>query len=279
MRKPFLFAFIGAIIFACGDVNRQQREPVARAFDSYLYREDLAGIFPATISEADSARLARQFIDRWIRNQLYLRLAESNLPGGEKNVDKQIENFRASLLIHKYQQYLVGQKLDTIISIYEIHNYYENHTGNFVLDRPAITGIYMKTPLAAPDRDRILAWFRDDNDFIRLENYAGRHAENYLFFGDEWIYLNEVLGNMPAGSRNQPASMSGLDHIIVTDSEYQYFIGITGYLPARSEMPLSLATRKIKSIILNQRKIKFLNELETKIVAEGSSKNYFQYFQ
>jgi hypothetical protein len=279
MRISVLFAFTLAIFLACGNINHQQQEPVARAFDSHLYREDLAGIFPANITEADSTRIARQFIEKWIRNQLYLRLAEANLPEDEKNVQKQIENFRASLLIHKYQQYLLGQNLDTIVSMNEINNYYDNHPGNFVLDRPAITGIYMKISLSAPDLDRILEWFRGDNDFIRLENFAGRYAQNYLFFSNEWIYLSNVLGNLPVGSRYQAANLSGPDHIMIADSEYQYFIGITDYLPANSGMPLSLASRKIKSIILNQRKIKFLNELENKIMTESSSKNYFQYFQ
>jgi hypothetical protein len=267
------------ILSSCHEVKHQQNEPVARAFGSYLYREDLAGIIPAGISEGDSARIARQFMDRWIRNQLYLRLAESNLPDAEKNVEKQIQDFRASLLIHKYQQYLLGQKLDTIISFYEINNYYDIHPANFVLDRPAVSGIYMKIPLSAPDRDRLLSWFRGDNDFIRLENYAMRYAESHLVFGEEWIFVNDVLLNLPPGHRGQPARLSGTDHIIATDSQYQYFIGITGYLPAGDLMPLSLATPKIKSIILNQRKIKFLNELENKIMTEGMSKNYFQYFQ
>jgi hypothetical protein len=279
MRISVLVVFTAAIILACEDVSRQQQEPVARAFGSYLYREDLAGIFPANINQADSIRIARQFIERWIRNQLYLRLAETNLPEDEKNVEKQIENFRASLLIHKYQQYLLGQNLDTIISMNEINNYYDNHPGNFVLHRPAITGIYIKIPISAPDRDRILTWFRGDNDLIRLENYAARYAAEYLFFVEEWVYLNDVFGNLPSGSREPPDGIPGPDHIAVTDDEYQYFIGITGFLPARSQMPLSLASRKIKTIILNQRKIKFLNELEKSVMTEGSSKNYFQYFQ
>ncbi len=279
MRISVLVVFTAAVIFACEDVSRQQQEPVARALGSYLYREDLAGIFPANIDQADSTRIARQFIERWIRNQLYLRLAENNLPGGDKNVEKQVESFRASLLIHKYQQYLLGQNMDTIVSMNEINNYYDTNPGNFVLDRPAITGIYMKIPLSAPDRDRLLAWFRGDNDLIRLENYAARYSGEHLFFGDEWAYINDVFGNLPSGSREPPGGIPGLDHISVSDDEYQYFIGITGYLPVRSQMPLSLASRKIKTIILNQRKIKFLNELEKSVMAEGSSKNYFQYFQ
>ena len=279
MRISVLLVFKAVTFLTCGDLSRQQQEPVARAFDSYLYREDLAGIFPANIKETDSTRIARQFIDRWIRNQLYFRLAETKLPGDEKNVEKQIENFRASLLIHKYQQYLLGQNLDTIISMNEINKYYENHPGNFVLDRPAIMGIYMKIPLSAPERDKILTWFRDDNYLILLENYAGRYTGDYLFFTDEWVYLNDVFGNLPAGSREPPAGIQGLDHISVTDNEYLYFIGIKDYLQVRSQMPLSLASRKIKTIILNQRKIKFLNELEKSVMTEGSSKNYFQYFQ
>jgi hypothetical protein len=258
--------------------GKRQHEPLARVNNNYLYRDDLSAIFPGNISSEDSAKLARNYIDKWVRNQLFLRLAEINLPDEEKNVEKQIADFRATLLIHKYQQYLLGQKLDTIITIQEIDEYYENHSNNFILDQPAIRGVFLKVRLSSPNRDRILTWFRNENDYIRLENYSEQYAETRLWFNDDWVYLNSILGMLPPGSFSPADNLSGRDHLIITDSEFQYFLGISEFLDARSRMPATIAAQKIKSIILNKRKIKFLNELEKSVLSEGFNKNAYQYF-
>jgi len=273
---PLLLA--GLIAFSCDRLNNGNREPVARVYSAYLYKDDLAGIFPANISAADSIKIARNYIDKWIRNQLFLRLAEMNLPAGEKNLDKQIADFRASLLIYKYQQHLLGQKLDSLITVREMEEYYEQHGNNFVLDKPAIRGVFLIVPVDAPDRNRLAGWLRSDNELIQIENYIIQNAITHAMFNDHWIYLDEILREMPSGSYTLPGNMLNVDHITTTDDQYHYFLGITEYRPVRSQMPFSLAMDKIKSIILNKRKIEFLQELEKNIVTEGLSKNAFQHY-
>lgn len=39
-----------------------------------------------------------------------------------KNLNEQIENYKNSLLIYKYEQYLINQNLDTTITLEEIKN-------------------------------------------------------------------------------------------------------------------------------------------------------------
>ena len=53
---------------------------------------------------------SRDFIEKWVRNQLLLNKAEINLTDEEKNVELQIENYRSSLLIYAYQQSYLRQK-------------------------------------------------------------------------------------------------------------------------------------------------------------------------
>ncbi|MFP4366425.1 MAG: hypothetical protein ACLFQA_04960 [Bacteroidales bacterium] len=273
---PLLFILL--VYSSCTNFESNQKEALARVHSNYLYRSDISGIFPDNISEADSIKIARNYIDKWIRKQLFLRLAEINLPEEEKDVEKQIADFRASLLIHKYQQFLLMQKLDSTISQNEIREYYKDHLDNFILDKPAIKGIFLKVPLDSPNRDMILPWFRNGNDVVQLENYARQYADSYAWFDEDWLYLDDILKNIPENLLNNTSGLSNTDHLVVTGEEYQFFIGITDYLEPRNEMPFSLASQKIKSIILNKRKIKFLNELEQNILTEGSSKNSYQYF-
>jgi hypothetical protein len=278
MKYYFSLLIILASIPACKNFNNRQQEPLAKVYNNYLYREDLDQIIPSFLSGEDSIKIARNYIDKWIRNQLFLKLAEINLPEKEKNIDKQIAEFRASLLIYKYQQHLLSQKLDSIISTVELEEYYENHSNNFILDKPAIRGIFIKVPVDTPNRDRILTMFRNDDDLIQMELFRDQYAVNHLWFTEHWMYLADVLDHLPPGLLNLPANITNTDNLRASDSRYHYFIGIKEYRAPKSQMPFSLASQNIKSIILNKRKIQFLNELERNVLTEGLSKNAYQYF-
>lgn len=278
MNLLFVLPVLLFLILSCTDSINNQKEPLAKVYNSYLYKEDITGIFPANISTADSVKLARNYVDKWIRNQLFLRLAEINLPEEDKDLNKQIADYRASLLIFKYQQYLLNQKLDSLISVKEIEDYYENHGNNFILDKPLITGILVKVPVNAPDQGRLLPLFRSGNNIDQIENYANQHGGSYALFSDEWLYLDEVMSMLPPQSAGATLNISNTDHLAAKDNDHYYFLGIYELRPARSQMPLALAVDNIRTIILNKRKIQLLNELENNVLAEGLNKNAYQYY-
>ena len=45
----------------------------------------------------------------------------------EQEIDKQVEEYRNSLLIFEFQKAIVKQNLDTIVEKEEIQDYYTNH--------------------------------------------------------------------------------------------------------------------------------------------------------
>ena len=134
MRQILLIAVL-LFLASCSDYKRKSDEqPVARVFDRYLYTDAIKDIMPANISSSDSVIIARDFIEKWIKKQLLLNKAELNLTEEEKNVDKQIDNYKTSLLIYKYEQSLIKQKLDTFVSFNEIKEYYNENSSNFLLN-------------------------------------------------------------------------------------------------------------------------------------------------
>lgn len=49
---------------------------MARAYDKFLFPENLAGIVPPNASESDSLLLIKNYIDNWIHQQVVLHKAE-----------------------------------------------------------------------------------------------------------------------------------------------------------------------------------------------------------
>ena len=92
-----------------------------------------------------------KFINDWIRRQLLLSHAEINLSVDLVKYEKQVEDYRASLLIFAYQQELINQNLDSAISFSDINDYYDSYISEFDLSKNIFKGRFIIIDKLAPD--------------------------------------------------------------------------------------------------------------------------------
>src|SRR5690606_17200942 len=109
---------------------------VARAYQDELLWSDLRNVIPFNIAAADSAALAQQFIHNWLKRRTVLHQAEQNLADTEKDFERQLQDYRNSLVIYAYEQALVQQKLDTVVLSNEMDEYHRQNSANFQLREP-----------------------------------------------------------------------------------------------------------------------------------------------
>jgi len=114
MKIKFIIPVILFIAFSCKtekttDATGNQKA-IARVFEKSLYAEDIKEILPKNTSPKDSAIFVKGFIEQWITNELLMHQAESNLPEDEKDVQKEIDDYRKNLLVYRYETELVHQK-------------------------------------------------------------------------------------------------------------------------------------------------------------------------
>ena len=91
----------------------------------------------------DSAYFVAKFINNWIRKELLLSHAEMNINMDLFEFEKQIEDYRESLLIFAYQQEILNQNFDTMISSLEIQDYYNQFKDEFVLNENIFKGRFI----------------------------------------------------------------------------------------------------------------------------------------
>ena len=103
-------------------------------------------------------------IDKWIRKQLLLEKAELNLTPSQKDVEIQLNDYRSSLLIYKYEQEWIKQNLDTVVAENEIREYYKLYSGNFILDENILKALYVKIPVFSPNIDKVKKWYKSDKN-------------------------------------------------------------------------------------------------------------------
>lgn len=270
----FLLVFVVA---GCQEQNDKDKKPIARIHDKYLYLSELKNVIPENKSEEDSALIAKNYIDKWIKKQLLLKNAERNLPKEQKDITKQIEEYRASLLIYRYQQELIDQKLDTVIPNEEIKNYYNDNASNFVLDKNLAKILYIKLPLNSPNIENVRRWYRsnDEEDLEELEDYCYQYADKFDDFDNQWIDFDSFLKNLPLEISQPQRFFRNNRYIEEREGNALHFIRINDYTLRGNQAPMDYVRDKIKNIIINKRKHQLLKSLENDIYNQALNHNEF----
>ena len=268
-----IFILIIPIIFlsACTDLkNDASRTIIARAGDKYLYADELPGMINNGVSEADSISITRNFIDRWIKKELMLNRAELNLTDDYiSEMNQKLEETRSSLMIYQYQQQMMVQRMDTTVDVSEIDSYYNNNIQAFKLTHPIVKAVFIKIPLEAPNINRARAWYKSNSqeDLQNLESYCYQFADVVVILDGK---RNDV-GNTARFLRNNT-------FYEVSDSLSYYFVSIRDFRLAGDEAPMEYVSKDIRNIILNNRKIEFLQNLENGIYNEALRENQFKIY-
>ena len=131
-----------ALVSCQNSRNGKNDKPVAAIYDKVLYQSDLQDILYDGISVNDSIVRTKAFIDNWIRRQLLIHQAENNLDKSELDCLKEIEDYRNSLIIYKYESLLISQNLDTVVSDDEIEKYI-NDNALFDMNKDAVRSIIL----------------------------------------------------------------------------------------------------------------------------------------
>ena len=159
-----------------------QQIPAARVFETFLYQSEISDFIPKGTTQEDSTLMAQNYIRNWVTQKLLLHKAIENLSIEETSyTQKQVEDYRTSLLIHQYKQKLIAQRLIDDISDEEIKKYYTKHENNFVLATPIVKAVFFILPKNAPNLKEVKKWFKSDKapDQENLEDYCLTHARKY----------------------------------------------------------------------------------------------------
>ncbi len=276
--KYLTFLLSIALLAGCLESRKKANDiPVAKVYDKYLYVSQLQEIVPSGLSFEDSLLIVKDHIDKWIRNQLLLFQAEQYLTPEEKDVERQIEDYRTSLVIFKYEQSYIAEKLDTTIAEEDIEEYYNNYSSNFILNNNLLKGIFIQVPRSAPEIYRIRSWYRSDDpeNIKKMEQYCYNNATKFDYFEENWKYFDEILKEMPKIYTRPESILQWRKSYEIMDSTYYYFLKISDHCLEGSVTPLELVREDIKSILLNKRKIQLIQELEANIYNDALNHGNF----
>ncbi|MBR3577268.1 MAG: hypothetical protein IKN98_00610 [Bacteroidales bacterium] len=192
MKRTFLLFLLPLCMFAgC----RHDDRVVAEVHNHKLYASEVGQLVPAGLSRADSADFAQHVIDDWIMEQVILAEAEKTLTVGEKVFDKELEEYRKTLLKNRYFEKITADAEKFKVSDEEVRAAIRQTKVNLVSDKEIVKINYVKLPRHAAVRDELKEILFDDARRItekeRIAELCSDSIE-YFITDDQWLFWEDI---------------------------------------------------------------------------------------
>jgi hypothetical protein len=209
-----------------------------------------------------------------------LKKAESNLGDEQKDVSRQLEEYRSSLITYAYESKLIGQNLDTSVSDAQIASYYERNKQNFELKDNIIKVVYLRLARNAPKLAYVKEWYKREDAKSRqlLADYCRQYAENYYLDDQTWLLFDDLLKEIPIKTYDKEQFLMNNRVLEITDNNSLYLVNIKGFMIKNSTSPLSFERDNIRQMIVNERKLRLIEEMEKKAYEEARKKGDIEVF-
>ena len=279
MKKHILVLLI--ILTGCSAFFKKKTEhAVARVYDEYLYESELKSIIPPGTLAKDSITLAKSYIDNWIHQRLVIHQAEKNLTSTQMDFTQQLENYKNSLIIFTYENELVKQKLDTLVTDEDIETYYDANQQNFLLKDNIVQFQYVKLPLKSSYIKQFKKLLASNNleEKTRLYQQCEQYAADYFLDDQNWVLFNDLLKQIPIKTYNQEEFLKNHRDLEYQDSAFIYLVRFKDFKIKENISPLSFERERIRNVILNKRKIDLTKRMHEDLFEQAQKHNDFEIY-
>ena len=281
MRR-FLEIIVVVVLLVCGSACKSwpgfkaDDEVVARVGTTYLYRSELAATMPSGIEVADSVNYAQAFISKWIVGQLKLQEAEKIFSQNESDIDKLVEEYRRSLLVHRLDRHYLKAEPCSEITDSDITAYYNDHKSDFRISQPMVKGEIVAIGESYRRREQLLKLFESSKEEHREDFVESCRKNNFLHLQfEEWVSFSDFLSNLPLlrTSRHDELLANRKVQKIHHNKTYYYFC-IKSVLNVGDTMPLGLVKENIRQILINRHRAEVIHRQEDRIMKNAISSGH-----
>jgi len=280
----FVFILICVGLISCDYfVQKSQKEktPLARVGENYLYKEDIQSLVPLGVNIQDSSKLAEKYVNDWVKKQLMISRAQSQIAFDESEIERKVLDLRYALMVHEFEKLYINSHLNTEVSQEEIDQYYQEKSDNFLLRQNIIRCVFAQVPNTSADVNRFRRNIRSypNSNKEDIEEYCYQYAIQSFLEDSLWVDFDEVIMNTPLEEIDDKARfLSRTEFSETSDDDYIYFLRILEYKTSNEVSPLPYISEDIENIIINKRKLALKKELEKTIYDEARAEKSFEIF-
>ena len=277
--KRSLFIFTTLLLTSCSNISdNNSNDLIARAGENFLYQNQL----PPFSSEEDSILRYLNYIETWAKEKILYDLSLTNLSQSKKNdLDLLVEKYKVDLYINSYKDLIVNSRIDSIVTDQEIESFYNMNIDNFKLNENLLKYRYLKVPSDNINISRIRRYIQrlneSDRDFLDSLNF--QFAD--LKINDTvWFTEREVISSIEFINQKNKSNYMRINRLYeFEDEQYTNYFIVKDLLKSGNIPPLSYLYDRIKSNIINQRKLNLIQNINKEILNDALKSSKYEVFK
>ncbi|MFI5205241.1 MAG: hypothetical protein ACHQF2_12155, partial [Flavobacteriales bacterium] len=198
---------------------------------------------------------------------------KTNMPDISPVVLRKADDYKRALYIYEYERYFVRQNLDTIVPLAELQDYYKDNARDFALRDYIVKVMYVRFAQGTKDLEKVKWWMRSgsNEDLLKVEEMARTGAENYFDGHDSWIYMDDLLREVPAKITDKTQFLKNNTFIEVNEDGFFYYVLIFDYKLKDDLSPFQLEKDNIRNRILHTRAAGLVEKMRADVIKKGYS--------
>ena len=277
--KRSLFIFTTLLLTSCSNISdNNSNDLIARAGENFLYQNQL----PSFSSEQDSILRYLNYIETWAKEKILYDLSLTNLSQSKKNdLDLLVEKYKVDLYINSYKDLIVNSRIDSIVTDQEIDSFYNMNIDNFKLNENLLKYRYLKVPSDNINISRIRRYIQRLNESDRefLDSLNFQFAD--LKINDTmWFTEREVISSIEFINQKNKSNYMRINRLYeFEDDQYTNYFIVKDLLKSGNIPPLSYLYDRIKSNIINQRKLNLIQNINKEILNDALKYSKYEVFK
>ena len=284
MRNKIYIVFLVLSFSSCTFFFKEtdDRLKVARVNDTYLYYDDIKDLVSENTSKEDSILLVQNYINRWATQQLFVDGAMLNLSESQQaSFNKLVNQYKNDLYTKAYIEALVKRSIDTTVTDEESKMYYQANEEVFKLNEDLIKFRYVHVDENIIDFNKIEQKFKRFNKSDKKElDSISVQFKSYSLNDSIWIKVSQVINKISiisSGNKNELLKKSNF--VQLKDSLGVYLMQINDVLLRGDTAPLEYLKPTIDQIVINQRKLELIKQLEKDITQDAIKNKQFEIYK
>jgi hypothetical protein len=257
------------------------RKPIAKVNESFLYKEDVEDVVPDGASKEDSILMVNAYINRWARQLLLMDGALVNLSEDKQNeFSRLVEQYKNDLYTKAYLEGLVKKNINTSVQQNEAKVFYEANKESFKLNDDLLQFRYLSLPLNPINLDTIKARFKrfETKDKRYLDSISVQFR-SYSLNDSIWIKYSQVAEKIPiVNMENKNQLLKKTNYLQLKDSLNLYLMQVIDIRVQNDYAPLEYVNTSIQQIVINKRKLELIKQLENDITKDAIKNNKFKIY-
>ena len=277
--KRSLFIFTALLLTSCSNISdNNSNDLIARAGENFLYQNQL----PSFSSEQDSILRYLNYIETWAKEKILYDLSLTNLSQSKKNdLDLLVEKYKVDLYINSYKDLIVNSRIDSIVTDEEIESFYNINIDNFKLNENLLKYRYLKVPSDNINISRIRRYIQrlNESDRVFLDSLNFQFAD--LKINDTmWFTEREVISSIEFINQKNKSNYMRINRFFeLEDDKYINYFIVKDLLKSGNIPPLSYLYDRIKSNIINQRKLNLIQNINKEILNDALKSSKYEVFK